>query len=394
MARAKTRRNHGYTVNPRKDGRWGWAVTTGYNAATGNPERIQGTCKTQREAQEKALAALAKVRSGANVPQGRDQSLATFLESWLELYIRPHREPKTVSYYEGMIKNHLVPSLGRIPLRKLTAQDLQRMLNDKAKPTLVTQMDGTQVQRNLSSETIRGIRATLRSALSRAHKDGMVAENIAQRVVTPRGEAKTAVFLTPDQAATLIKALKSHPLEALVTLTLHSGLRVGEATGLRWDDVDFEASSIRVRVQLQRIAGKLTLKRLKSDRASRTLHLPSLVVAMLQGEKARQVLVGANPANELNLVFLNPDGRPFDPKFVDKHLKAVMVAAGLPPMSFHKLRHTAATLALAHGMPLAAVRDQLGHSQISLTANTYAHAVPTALKEVSETLARLMQPEL
>lgn len=391
MARTKTRRNHGYTVSQRKDGRWGWAVTTGYNRVTGNPERIQGTCRTQREAQEKALASLAKVRSGAHVPQGRDQTVATYLESWLELYIRPHREPKTVSYYEGMIKHHLVPTIGRIPLRKLTAQEFQKVLNNKSKPI---PKDGVDVLHKLSAETIRGIRATLRSALSRAEVDGLVAENIAQRVVTPRTESKVAQFLNPDQAAALIGALKEHPLEGVVTLALLTGLRVGEATGLRWEDVDFSSTAIKVRSQLQRIEGKLTLKRLKSDRANRTLHLPELAVTVLQQEKAKQVLsptLETGPSNPMNLVFLNPEGRPLDPKYVDKHLKAVMTKAGLPPMSFHKLRHTAATLALAHGMPLTSVRDQLGHSQIALTANTYAHAVPTALKDVGETLARVMR---
>lgn len=390
MARAKTRRNHGYTVNPRKDGRWGWAVTTGYDPTTGNPVRIQGTCRTQADATAKALAALAKVKAGAHVPAGKDRTVAAYLEEWLELYVRPHREPKTIAYYEGMVRHHIVPTLGRVPLRKLTAPDFQRLLNEKAKPISKKNADGSTSVKKLSPETIRGIRATLRSALSRAFKDGLVAENIAQRVVSPKLEPKKPQYLSAEQAASLLMAAQNHPLRGLITVALLTGMRMGEATGLRWEDVDLEKSTVRVQQQLQRINSQLTLKRLKSERAHRSLHLPQIVIEALQAERSRQLLEAH--ANPMGLVFLNPEGRPLDPKYVDRHLKTLMVDAGINPMSFHKLRHTAASLALADGQPLAAVRDQLGHSQIALTANVYAHAVPVALKDVGETLARVMTP--
>jgi site-specific recombinase XerD len=86
------------------------------------------------------------------------------------------------------------------------------------------------------------------------------------------------------------------------------------------------------------------------------------------------------------LAFLNADGRPLDPKYVNSQLKSILRSAGLPVVSMHKLRHTVATVALGKGIPLTVVRDFMGHSQIALTANTYSHAVPKALRDVADML--------
>lgn len=387
MARTKTRRSQGFSVYPRKDGRWGWAITVDYDPLTGNPKRIQGISTTQKEASNKAVAISAKIKAGAHVPHGKDQTVAAYLDEWLELYVKPHREPKTFGYYEGMVRHHLKPTLGRFPLRKLTVAMVQRLLNEKMKPTTINGK-----QRTLSPETIRGIRATLRSALSQAHRNGLVAENVAQRVTTPKVRAASPVFLSQEQVKKLLVAAKDHPLLGLITLALHTGLRVGEATGLTWSSVDFKTNSLRIQAQLQRIDGKLVLKSLKTDRANRTLHLTPTAIEVLRSEKAKQLLVLNQGDNPLDLVFLNSESRPLDPKYVDNHLKALMAMAGIPPVSFHKLRHTAATLALASGVPLSVIRDQLGHSQIALTANKYSHAVPNALQEAAESLERLYKP--
>ena len=400
--KTRTRKAHGYSVYKRKDGRWGWAVTTGTNPK-GNPERVQGICSTETLAKDKALDVLAKHKAGKHIPTGRDKTLGQYLTEWIELYIKPHREPKTTAYYEGMIKNHIEPTLGRVPLRKLTSAQVQRMLNDKAKPFMVTPKPKTEddkpepIEKRLSAETLRGIKATLRSALSRAYKDGLVGENVGGRVETPKAPHREAEYLTAEDAGKLLAKAGDHPIDRLVVVALQTGMRIGEVTGLTWQDIDFENETVKIRGQLQRIEKKLTLKRLKSDRAARTLCLTKTALTALQDQKAVQVMQGTDrldtePYNPMNLVFLNLEGRPLDPKFVNDHLKAMMVKAKVKVLSFHKLRHTAATLMLAAGIPLTQVRDQLGHSQIALTSNIYGHAVPAALRTAAETLERVMMP--
>lgn len=320
-----------------------------------------------------------------------------YLEEWLELYVRPHKEPKTVTFYEGMVKNHLAPALGRTGLRKLTAAQAQKMLNDKAKPFQVTRKSGEEVQSRLSSETLRGILATLRSALTRAYKDGLVAENVAKRAVLPKSTKKIAQHLSAEEARQLLALLGDHPVDRAILVALHTGLRIGEVTGLTWRDIDFARETLRVRQQLQRVNGKLQLKGLKSERSQRTLPLLGTAREAIRAQRGYQVLQRTELGdldNPDDLVFLNPEGRPLDPKYVNNRLKTLMTKAGLPPLSFHKLRHTAATLMLAEGIPLHQVRDQLGHSQIALTANIYGHAVPTALRQAAEALERAMRPRL
>lgn len=389
MARQKTRRAQGFSVFPRRDGRWGWAVTTGYSTVTGNAKRIQGICRTQQEASEAAVSAVAKFRSGASIPEGRDRALGDFLDEWLELYVRPHRAPKTARYYEGMVEHHIKPVLGHVGMRKLTPKAVQRLINEKMEPTI--QANGT--VRTLSPETIRGIRATLSSALTQAQRNREIVENAARLLTLPKRRQKTSEYLAPADAQKLLRAAMDHPLGGLIALTLHTGLRLGEVTGLTWGSVDQELGTLRIVAQLQRVGGKLQLKPLKTNGASRKLHLSETAAAIIETERVRQresIKPGENP---LDLVFLNPEGRPLDPKYVNDHLGRIMGVAGLKPVSFHKLRHTAATLALANGVPITVVRDMLGHSQISLTANLYGHAVPSALKQASETLDRIYRFE-
>ncbi|MBA3726604.1 MAG: site-specific integrase, partial [Armatimonadetes bacterium] len=185
--------------------------------------------------------------------------------------------------------------------------------------------------------------------------------------------------------------IKLHPLGPLFTFALFTGVRLGEATGLRWEDVDFENKTARIQVQLQRIDSKLVHKGLKSPTARRTCPLTEQAVDALREAKISQIVGGYE--NGMNLVFLNPEGWPLDPKYIDKKLKEVLANACLPVMSFHKLRHTAATLMVAGGIPIAQVQKLLGHSQISLTANLYAHADLEAKRRAMDVYEQLFRKE-
>jgi integrase len=146
--------------------------------------------------------------------------------------------------------------------------------------------------------------------------------------------------------------------------------------------------------QLQRIDGTLMLRGLKSTSSRRTLPLASLAVEALREEKARQLVLSAalgNDFNPLNIVFLNSEARPLDQRYVDRHLKEILVKAGLPKLSFHKLRHTAASLLVAAGVDIHQVKEQLGHSQISLTANLYAHGVSQAQRRAANKLDSVLR---
>lgn len=380
MARKKrTKREPGSgSIFKRADGRWVAQVLLGHE--NGKARYKTAYAGSEREAVAKLNATLADVSTGRYVPTKR-LTLAEYFEEWLEQTVRPHLAPKTYRSYRQLYEHHVKDSLGRLDLKKLTAAHVQRLINEKAAA-------------GYAPNTVDRVRATIRAALGLAWKNALVGENVAQRVSVPKKVKKDVVFLQPDEAQRLIEAASGDRVRNLIVIALYTGMRIGEVTGVRWSDVDFEKQTLRVRVQLQRVESKLVLRELKSNSSRRNLPLIEEALEALRDEKAEQILrsasLGDGSPNPLNLVFLNEDGRPMDQKWVHKRLKAILARAELPDVSFHGLRHTAASLMVAGGVQLSLVKDQLGHSTIALTSGTYAHMVPAAQREAAETLGRML----
>lgn len=378
---SRRRRNDGYSVYYHKPSdRYEWIVTTGYDE-NGRAIRVRGYEKTRSEAVAKAQTAALNHRKGGFVPLGKDSTVAEYLDQWLDLHVAPYKEPKTTSFYRGNVTTHLKPFLGKRKLRQLSPQEIQKMI-------------ATRQSEGLSASTLHGILRTLRTALSTAWKEGLIEQNVAQKVTMPKLEQRPPEFLTPQEARKLLEASRGHFLQNLLSFTLATGVRIGEATGLTWDRVDLARRQAAIQHQLQRIDSNLVLKRLKSKSSRRTLALSQSAIDAIRDERSRHLLLESTLGpdwNPLNLVFLNPEGRPYDPKNVNVHLKSLMKSAGIRPMSFHKLRHTAATLMVAAGVELHQVKEQLGHSQISLTANLYAHGVDEAQRKAVNKLDQILQ---
>ena len=307
----------------------------------------------------------------------------------------PGDPTKTYQSYEQIVRLYLKPKLGHVKLAKLSPQMVQATMTSLATEPPPADAKSDKL---LSARTVNHCRAVLRNALTQAQGEGLISRNPAEgrTIKLPQVDRAPTLYLSAEHAAMLIEKSLDHTIGPLITIALMTGLRVGEATGLTWDSIDLETGTIRVTQQLQRVEGKLTLKPLKSRSSRRTLSLPAEGVETLKALAGRHLLQKANtknklPYNTLGLAFTTTFGQPLDPKTVDKWLKALCVAAEIPSISFHVLRHTAASHLAAAGVPLTVVKDQLGHSAISLTANTYAHAVPAALKQASDTLGDVLR---
>ena len=169
----------------------------------------------------------------------------------------------------------------------------------------------------------------------------------------------------------------------------------GVRTTNTWDDenrltaVDFNAGTLRVSGSLQRVEGRYQLVPTKTARSRRTVTMPSAVSNALRAHKVKQneerLQAGPLWQNTLGLVFTTPLGAPLDPRSVVRHFKASLTAAGLPgSVRWHDLRHTAASLLLSQGVPLRVIMGILGHSTITLTANTYAHLMPELQRDAAD----------
>lgn len=377
MARERRKRGHGEgSVYQREsDGRWVGQVTV----PNGKPKYLYG--KTRREAADKMTAALREVQQGKPLPNGK-QTVAGFLTYWLEDVARQSARPGTYRSYETLVRLHIVPAIGRIPLAQLSAQQVQHMLTEKAKA-------------GMSARRRQMIRAVLRAALSQALKWRLVTFNAAADAAPVRVEKKDVPVLTPDDATALVAAIKGDPLEALYISALASGLRQGELLGMRWSDVNFDSETFAVRHQLQRVAGKWQLTEPKSSKARRTLAVDPMVIDALRAHKVRQIeqrLVAGSRWQETipDLVFRNSVGNPLDASTVTHRFQRSLRQAGLPRMRFHDLRHGAASLLLSQGVDLRTIMDQLGHSQISLTMNTYAHVAPALQRDAAKRLGAIL----
>ena len=176
-------------------------------------------------------------------------------------------------------------------------------------------------------------------------------------------------------------------------VALAVGLRKAEALGLHWGDVDLEAGTVRVRFSLQRIDGQLRLVEPKSARSRRTITLTAISVDALKAHKTRQIeerLVAGSIWQETGFVFTTSIGTPMEGPNVSRQFHRTLKKACMPKQRFHELRHTAASLMLAQGIHPRVVMETLGHSQISLTMNTYSHVIPALQEDAAQKMDALL----
>lgn len=418
------RRGHGEgSITHRSDGRWEARLTL----KSGKRKCLYAATRT--EVQAKLKAAIREQEAGVDLAIKRP-TLAVFLDQWLADVIKPHRAPKTYTSYADMIRVHIVPTLGHIRLDKLTAQDVAHLLASKlrdgrsrpsghgpigttrrAQPTKSdhrTQSGSGSHQSQshsgsdqcqsesdpgLSPHTVRYIRTVLHIALKRAQKWGYIVSNPVDGTEAPTVRRPEIRPLTPEQARTLLAAAEGDRLDALYRVALALGLRIGEALGLTWADVDFATSTLRVRRSLQRIDGKLSFKDPKTAKSLRTLTMPSMLVTALRQHRIRQLeerLIAGEAWHEQDLIFTNTIGRPLEPSNVLKRFKALLRDAGLPQQRFHDLRHCAASLLIAQGVHVKVVADILGHAQLATTSDLYAHIFPAAHRDAADLMDAIL----
>jgi integrase len=199
--------------------------------------------------------------------------------------------------------------------------------------------------------------------------------------------------LTASQVITLFETARDDPLYALWVVLATTGLRLGEALGLRWDDIDLDAGTLRVQRALQRQSGKgLVFVDPKTATSRRTVDLTAIAIQALRGHRTRWIerrLLLGEKWRGTDVVFVSDVGSPLDPTGMAERLARQLVRANLPRIRVHDLRHTAATLALQQGVHPKVVQEMLGHSSITLTLGTYSHVLPPMRREAAERLNAL-----
>ena len=378
MSNKKRKRGQGEgTIYKRKDGRWTAVVNLGYQ--NGKLKRKSYYGESRKEVSDKLSAALSDIQKGIPIIT-EHQTVGQFLDSWLSDCVKASVRPRSFVCYSDQVRLHIKPKIGHIPLPKLTPQQVQTFLNQ-------------QLETGLSARSVQYSLAVLKIALRQACKWGFVSRNVATLVEAPRAEKHEVRPMTLEEAQDFLKAIKGNRLEALFTVALSLGLRLGEATGLRWQDVDLDNRVLKVNLSLQRIDGKLRLTELKTKSSRRVLDLPLSLVTKLKEHRQRQLqerLLAGSHWHDTGLVFSTTLGTPNDPSFVRKCLKRILKDSGITHFRVHDLRHFCASLLLAQGVELKVVSEILGHAQISITADLYVHILPALKKDAAERMDAIL----
>jgi integrase len=383
-----------------------------YDPATGDPVYIKARAKTHDDAVDK-LTELQHRSRLQPIATPSQLTVETYVEQWLETRILPARAPKTYSQYCWILRQHVVPTLGKKRIDHVTRQDVQSLVSalagqevkSRAKPKEEAKKDGEPATEapqpktkedekprpNLSHRTVALAVTVLHALYETAIRDGLATTNPATYVTLPHGSQRPPQFLTPPQVVALNGKLDGSPVKDLVRFMLATGARLGEATGMRWQDFDLKGGFARICGQLQRINGDLVYRPTTKTNQDRTLTLSPWLVAILKSIKAKQLLDGK--ADPEGIAFLNAWGRRWDQKLVNTELAKACAAAGIPVVSAHKLRHTAATLALMETGDMHGVQKMLGHQQVALTTNLYGHATAERLRPITDALGKIVRPE-
>jgi integrase len=226
-------------------------------------------------------------------------------------------------------------------------------------------------------------------ALRAAEDEGAIERSPAATVKAPTLGAREPVTMSPDEARAILRAFAGHRLGPAVTVALTTGLRLGEQLGLRWADWHGQRATISGAVRpLPRDDGTgyvLTRVATKTRRSVRTVELSAMAQAALSEQRRFQA-----EGTISEYVFAKPDGTMADPRLVTRAFQRHLALSGLPRLRWHDLRHGFATLQLANGVPLRVISESLGHASIGITANVYAHVLPSLQRDAVSRLDDLL----
>lgn len=240
----------------------------------------------------------------------------------------------------------------------------------------------------------------LHKALDNAVRWRIIAYNVCDLVSPPRRKHYEIQPLNEEQIQQLLAAAHNHPQEALFILALATGMRRGELLGLKWRDINLATGILQVCRILTRVPTKVEGRGFveaepKTEKSRRSIVLPPFALEALKKHRVQQIekKLKAGPKwQEHDYVFCTSLGTHLHPdRDVLVALKGLLKQANLPPIRFHDLRHSAATLLLSVGVHPKVVQEILGHSRISMTLDVYSHVLPNIQQEAMQKLNKVLQ---
>ena len=371
---------------------------------------------------------------------GEKTTFAEFTEKWFKDYAEINLAPATLASYRMKLEKRILPAIGHIKLSKLQPSHLiqlyhnlnednirldgrytpSKRLKKYLEPIAVSQIEKAtgisfktcqrlkaekdtdfrtaqklcdtyeldinkmfvcKNDKKLSEKTIHNHHGIICSILSTAMKWNVIIHNPALRVDLKKAPKSKAEYYDDEQITVMLNALRDEPLMyvAMVYLTLHIGLRKGELTGLDWDDIGFDKSTVSINKQRHYVIGYGNIVSTpKTEAGARVVTASQTVLSILKEYKKQQnenrLKLGTAWKND-PYVFLHEDGSAISPQLPYKWFVRFLERHNLPKITFHQLRHTNASLLISAGEDVVTLSGRLGHADKNVTLNTYSHVI-------------------
>ena len=353
---------------------------------------IKAGFHTRAEAQAAMAKVMVAVAERSYVAPSRLTVCAYLTKEWLPA-IEATVRPTTYRSYEQHVSFHIVPHIGSLQLEKVSGASLNALY---AKLASQGKRDG---KRGLSPRTVHHVHTCLHRAFRDAVRWGRLFRNPVDAADPPRvagpGSREMKTW-SAAQVRAFLEATKDDRLYPLWRLLALTGMRRGEVLGVRWQDINLEAGRLAVRRSLIPLGGEVIVSEPKTARGRRSIALDVETVEVLKAQAAKQLQEQQQFGEgwtDSGYLCTKEDGEPYHPEVASRYFRQAVRRAMLPMIRPHDLRHTHATLALQAGIHPKVVSERLGHANISITLDTYSHAIPAMQEEAAERIAELVSGE-
>ena len=371
----------GENIYHRKDGRWEGRYING-RKMDGKPKFKSIYAKTYSEVKKKLVVLKSEQMKGGEksaVLIYGNGSLDDWMDYWLEIVEKPYIKETTYQLYGRNIEKHLHPWLGALPLRQLSNDDIQKMVNS--------------LREKLAPSTLHGLCRQIKSILSSAVKEHLLLKSPYEEIRLPKFRQRQPRVLAESEQSRLENlTMETGNLKYL--LCLYTGLRVGELCALRYEDINFEENILRVCRSVKRVpagfqnktASKLVVGDPKTESSVREIPLPFFLAKMISYQMER------SDASKDDYMFQNSKGSAADPRTVQKQFEQFLKKAGICGAHMHTLRHTFAMRCLERGMGYKALSEILGHSSSNITIKCYDNCTKESKQRLMHSVHMMVCP--
>lgn len=367
------------TGHIRKRGERSWAILLDLpRGPDGKRRRKWHTVHgTKKDPQRKRNELLHEIESGLYCEPAK-MAVKDYLQKWLKDYASTNVSGKTYERYAEIVRNHLEPAIGNLPLPRLTPLHVQECYSGLLKSG---RKDG---KGGLSKRTVLHVHRLLHTSLGHAVKWQLVARNVADAVQPPTPERKEMQALDERQTVWLFEAARGTRLYVPILFDATTGVRRGELLAVKWLDLNLDSATLSLRRSLEQTRTGLRFKETKNKKG-RIISLPAMLVKALREHRAEQnefkKLFGDDYKDQ-GLVFARPDGAIWKPESFTEEYFRFTEKIGVR-VRFHDLRHSHASQLLRAGVPIKVVSERLGHSAVGITLDIYSHVLPGMQEEAA-----------